>query len=155
MAFALPRETWWTAHALARWREHHPGAHGAQMLTALAEGAEESADLVTALLGRAQSAARDTKYVRAADGRGIFVLVQLGVAWQIRTYVRLGERQRAIAAGETSTGTAAHAVHRREALRLLATDVSAKAREGRQPSMPRLVELAEGVLWLIAEGVAK
>jgi hypothetical protein len=151
MAYLPPAPLFWTQHAIDRYREHHPRAAGDDLIRAVTAGTEESAGLVASLLGRQQPRTRDCAYVRAEDSRGIFILVVIGAGVQVRTYIRLSDHQRAVVVGETATGSVAHAARRREALKLLAVDVSAKVREGKQPSMPRLVELAEGTLWLIAE----
>lgn len=73
-----------SAHALYRFREHHPEATSAQARDAWEQGEDVSQELAAAVLCRRPQSARD-HYRLTLDGRGIFVVKGEVVV----TYLRL------------------------------------------------------------------
>ncbi len=89
------------AHAIERYREHHPAADRPEVLAAIQQGTPRSPELVAALCGRGQPS-RNDRYWSAPDDWGIFVVADRVVV----TYLRLSPSQRAVLTMDVSTTTA-------------------------------------------------
>lgn len=81
-----------TAHALERFREHHPEATRRDLCLAIAYGVGISNEMACSLLGRPLELNRgDSVYILAEDRRGLFALREGGQV--VVTYLRFGPRQ--------------------------------------------------------------